>query len=109
VGRVTPLEGDLTIFESNQPVIGNGDAMRLTAEILQHMLRPAKGTLSVDDPVPLVGATQERAKELELTKCFQLPMKAQLACSKASRSASVNLPRNTRPSTRTGRKKWYFG
>lgn len=79
VGRVAPAERDLTIFESNEPVIGDGDAMGVAAEILQDVLGPAKGTFGVDDPVTLVGAAQERAEELGLSQCFQLPMKAEPA------------------------------
>jgi hypothetical protein len=79
VGRVAPAERDLTIFESNEPVIGDGDAMRVAAEILQDMLGPAKGTFGVDDPVTLVGAAQERVEEFGVSQCFQLPMKAQSA------------------------------
>lgn len=79
VSRVAPAERDLTIFESNEPVIGDGDAMRVAAEIRQDMFGPAKGTFGVNDPVTLIGATQERAEELGLSQRFQLPMKAQSA------------------------------
>src|SRR5271170_6719410 len=51
VGGIAPSEGDVAIGESNQPAVGNGDAMSIGAEITQHMFRSAEGRLGVDDPV----------------------------------------------------------
>jgi hypothetical protein len=51
VGGVAPAEGDVALRESNQPAVGNGDAMGVGAEIAQHMFRPAERPFAVDDPV----------------------------------------------------------
>ena len=51
VGGIAPTEGDVAIGESDQPAVGNGDAMGIGAEITQHMFRSAEGRLGVDDPV----------------------------------------------------------
>ena len=48
---VSPAEGDVVIGESNQPVVGDGDAMGVSAEIAQRVFRPTEGPLGVDDPV----------------------------------------------------------
>jgi len=79
VGGIAPSEGDFAIGESNQPAVGNGDAMSIGAEITQHMFRSAEGRLGVDDPVVAeqysqpcaegvwLGKRQLAAVELELT------------------------------------------
>ena len=51
VSGVAPAEGDVAVGESNEPVVGDGDAMGVGAEIAQHMFGAAEGPLGVDDPV----------------------------------------------------------
>jgi len=51
VSGVSPAEGDVTIGESHQPVVGDGDAVSVGAEIAQHMFWPAERPFGVDDPV----------------------------------------------------------
>jgi hypothetical protein len=48
---VAPAKGHVALRESNQPAVGNGDTMGVGAQIAQHMFRPAKRPLGVDDPV----------------------------------------------------------
>ena len=79
VGGIAPAEGDVAIGESDQPAVGNGDAMGIGAEIAQHMLRATEGSLGVDNPVMAkqypqpsgertrFGEWQEAAVELKLT------------------------------------------
>ena len=79
VGGIAPAEGDVAIGESDQPAVGDGDAMGVGAEIAQHMFRSAEGRLGVDDPVVAeqyaqpcgegawLGKRQQVAVELELT------------------------------------------
>ena len=40
----------LTIFDVYNPVIGNGDSVRVAANIVQHLLWPGERWLGVDDP-----------------------------------------------------------
>ena len=51
VSGVSPAEGDVAIGESNQPVVGDGDAVGVGAEIAQHVFRSTEGRLGIDDPV----------------------------------------------------------
>jgi len=51
VGRIAPAEGDVALGESDQPAVGDGDAMGVGAEIAQHMFRSSEGPLGVNDPV----------------------------------------------------------
>ena len=51
MGGVSPLECDVALGESDQPAVGDGDAMGVGAQIAQHMFRPTERPLGVDDPV----------------------------------------------------------
>ncbi len=48
---VSPSEGYVAIGESDQPGVGDGDAMGICTEITQHVFRAAERSLGVDDPV----------------------------------------------------------
>ena len=71
VGGIAPSEGDVAIGESNQPAVGNGDAMSIGAEITQHMFRSAEGRLGVDDPVVAEQYSQPCAEGVWLGKSQQ--------------------------------------
>ena len=51
VGGVAPAKGDVAVGKSNQPAVGNGDAMSVSAEIAQHVFWAAKRPFGVDNPV----------------------------------------------------------
>ena len=51
VSGVSPAKGDVALGESNQPAVGDGDAMGVSAEIAQHMFWSTERPLGVDDPV----------------------------------------------------------
>jgi len=75
---VLPGKAHLAIGKRNQPTVGDGDAMRVAAEISQHLFGPAEWWLGIDDPVgpseliePLgeragIGEMGEIAKEAKL-------------------------------------------
>src|SRR5208337_3465566 len=42
VSGVAPAEGYVALGESNQPAVGNGDAMSVSAEIAQHVFWPSE-------------------------------------------------------------------
>src|SRR5271165_412874 len=79
VGRVSPSEGDLAVGKSDQPAVGDGNAMGVCAKIAQYMFRSSEGLLGVDDPVVAerhaqpcaegawLGKSQQTAMELEFT------------------------------------------
>ena len=56
---VFPAEGDLAVGEVHDPVVGDGDAMRVAGQVLENMFGSAEGPLGVDHPV----LTEQRAKE----------------------------------------------
>lgn len=51
VRGVSPAEGDLAIGQSDQPGVGDGDSVSVSAEIAQHMLRSSEGRLGIDNPI----------------------------------------------------------
>ncbi len=51
MGGVSPAEGDRALFECNQSAVGDGDAMRVAAEIAQSVFGATEGWLGVDDPL----------------------------------------------------------
>jgi len=51
VSEVSPTKGYVVLGKSDQPVVGNGNAMGVGAEIAQHMFGPAERRFAVDDPV----------------------------------------------------------
>jgi hypothetical protein len=50
VSGVSEAERDLFAVEGDQPVIGDGNTMRISTEISEHLIGPAERRLAVDDP-----------------------------------------------------------
>ncbi len=48
---ILPGEGDMIVVESNEPAVGNRDAMGVAAEIGQDLCGSAEGPLGVNNPV----------------------------------------------------------
>jgi len=51
VSRVPPAKGDVAVGQRDQSMVGDGDAMGVTAEIVEHILGAPEGWLGVDYPV----------------------------------------------------------
>jgi len=51
VSGVAPAKGYVALGESNQPAVGNSNAVGVSAEIAQHVFWPAERPFGVDDPV----------------------------------------------------------
>ena len=64
VRRVTPAKGNLAVRQCDQAMVGDGDAVGIAAEILQHVLRSAEGRFGVNDPVFAEERTQPGSEEL---------------------------------------------
>ena len=47
---VLPTEGDSILLSTDQSMIGNGDPMRIAAQIIQDLLRATEGPFGIDDP-----------------------------------------------------------
>ena len=54
---VLPFEGDAVAIESDQPMVGDGNAVGIARQISEHRLGPAERSLCIDDPF---GSAQRR-------------------------------------------------
>lgn len=51
VRGISPAKGDVVAGKSNEPVVGDSNAMGIVAKIAQCMFRAAEGSFGVNDPV----------------------------------------------------------
>ncbi len=56
MGVISPTEGDPTVGHCHQPRVGDGNAVSITREIGQDLRGPGKGSLGINDPVPMRGS-----------------------------------------------------
>ena len=59
---VLPPKRDRVVRDGDEPVIGNGDAVRVPREVVEHMGGAAKGWLCVDHPRLMMERSEPRAK-----------------------------------------------
>ena len=59
---VLPPKRDGVVRDGDEPVIGDGDAMRVPREVVQHVGGAAKGRLRVDHPRLVMERSEPRAK-----------------------------------------------
>jgi len=52
---VFPVKADAAVFQSTKAVVGDGDAMSVASQILEHTARSADGRLDVDHPFEVGG------------------------------------------------------
>ena len=72
-GVVLPSKTDASIVENEKAAVGDGDPMRVTAQIGEHLAWPCERALGVNNPF---GTAQRREKGREgvgLGKPFQIP------------------------------------
>jgi hypothetical protein len=79
VSGVSPAERDLVIQEGNEPVIGNRNAMGVSAEIAQHLLGSAERRLAVDHPSGRVKLTDQTPKQFGLRQTAKQAVKPELS------------------------------
>ena len=78
MSRVAPAKGDLAIGERDQAVVGDGDAMGVAAQILEHVLGASEGRLAVDHPVLSVEWPQLGSEDLGLSQGGELTREVRL-------------------------------
>ena len=52
-------------------MVGDGDAVRITGEIVQNMLGTAEGWLGIDDPILVEELSEKLAKAMWLSKTLE--------------------------------------
>src|SRR5437016_14087018 len=80
---VSPTKGNLFIGEVDQPMVGDGDTVGVTAEVAKRMFRAAEGTFRVDHPILAEQWAEPRREGLGLSKGYQVSVKAELALSES--------------------------
>jgi len=56
------LQTDPVAFDAQQTVVGDGDAMGIATDVIQHLFRAREGRLGIDDPLPLPERRQMTSK-----------------------------------------------
>jgi hypothetical protein len=95
VSGITPAKSHLAIGKGDQSMVGDGHAMGVAAEILQHIFGAAKGTFQVDDPVLSKQWPEPSSEDLGFGE--QLPLFGNRSSPfwRACRKTATNLPRKT--------------
>ena len=78
MSRVSPAEGDLPVSKRDQAMVGDGHAMSVSAQILQHVSGAAEGAFGVDHPV-LANRIQLRRKGFGWGERGEVSMEVQWA------------------------------
>ena len=78
VSGIAPAKSHLAIGKGDQAMVGDGHAMGVAAEILQHIFGAAKGTLQVHHPVFSKQWPQPSSKDLGFAEQLQLFGEAEL-------------------------------
>jgi hypothetical protein len=79
MGIVLPTESDLIALHGDQPVIGDGHAMRVASQVVEHMLWSAERFLGIYHPVVNKQRPQEHAKDLRVCQVPQPSMKDEVS------------------------------
>ena len=56
------LKGNLVIVESKNPLIGNGNPVRVTAKVFQHLNRTTEWRLGVNNPIDALERFHQQTK-----------------------------------------------
>src|SRR5271169_1399935 len=88
---VPPLKSDLTVFEAQQPAVGDGHAVRVAGQILQYIFRPAERWFRIDHPLDTFQLSQQGVKAGELAKRNQLSVEFEFAVRKSIAQQSQKL------------------
>src|SRR5206468_6157524 len=78
-----PSRGDLAVGQRDQSMIGNGPAMGIATEILEHIFGAAEGRFGVNHPVLSEPWSQPGSEDLGLREQSQVPGKMKLAMLKS--------------------------
>src|ERR1035437_5224164 len=62
VSVVLPAEGDVAVGDGQEAMIGDGDAVCVTSQVVEHILRSAEGAFAIDDPLLMKERSKERGK-----------------------------------------------
>src|SRR5208337_3355987 len=102
---VLPTKGDAIAIYREEAMIRDGHSMGIAGQVLKHVLRSAKGSLGITTQSSRNRVRKKAANAFSLANGWHGPKKTSCFLSKARRNPATNLPRKTRLSTLTGKKK----
>lgn len=79
VAVVPPMEFHLPVFDIDEPMVGNSNAVGVAADVVYHLLRASEGRLGVDDPFLLSQWIQIAGKGLRIVKFLERREELQVA------------------------------
>ena len=79
VRGVSPAEGNLSVFEGDQTVIGDRHAVGVATEITENMFGATEGRLAIDHPVLPEQGAEEGSESLPFRQKLEVPVEAELA------------------------------
>ena len=74
-----PVAADVAVVHIDQPLVGDGDAMGVAADVVEHLVRTRKGRFREDDPFGVPGRLQMIGKATRLRQGLECPGEPELA------------------------------
>jgi hypothetical protein len=81
---VSPAKGHRTIGESNESAVGDADAVGISTEVAQDMLRSAEWPLRIDDPIVTEQASEPSSEAAWLSQRCEMAVELEMAILKRS-------------------------
>ena len=91
VGIVFPAESDFALGKVYDPMVGDGDAMRVAGQVMQNMFGPAEWSFGVDHPIVTEQRSQKSMESLLFAEPFQTSGKQQLSVAESVLEAGNEL------------------
>ena len=77
MGVVLAAESDLAVLERDQAMVGDGDAMGVTGQVVQDIFGTAEGRLGVNDPILTEQGTDQSTEQLRIAKRLLVSVKSE--------------------------------
>jgi hypothetical protein len=81
---VSPAESNPIIVQRHEAVVGDGNAMGVSAQVAEHLVGSAEGWLTVNHPVMPEQLAEELPEELGLSEGLELSVELEFACREGS-------------------------
>jgi hypothetical protein len=75
---ILPAEANVAVLAGDEPAVGDCDPMGVTAEIFQHLLRPAEGPLCIDVPFDVAQHAEVLGEDRRLREMGEIAEEHQL-------------------------------
>jgi hypothetical protein len=89
---ILPSEGNMVIIKFDDAAVGDSDAMGVSAQIGEHLLRTAKGRLCIDDPFDAAYTCEKAGEQGSVVEMGEVIEEAQFALSEGFGKSSQKEP-----------------